>query len=405
MPSAATRAPAGTPPPSPAAQDSPTTSSTTTPTTRLRRQSPSRPPARARSATSHDRRGAQRRPPRRAARASARAAPPPAAPTARGVQPRQSMFIATRTWGSCARRASRCSTSSRVPGPRQATTGQPSRGQGRQELVALGAAQPPREVGHLRVGALGRERPGVVGQGVDDEHGQAAPVQRRGGRRRSPRTAAARARSRPCRRSRRSCSRSVGVVAQPGRPHPGEPAEDPSQVTLPGRRSRRPPSRPRSPAARPGRRGATKCSASADAARIVTSRLLAPPSTPPERPKSASASTTSSTPLSSSPREVTTWRSPVRSETRQLMRRSRSPAWKGRMPGELGAVADPARPVGADQAERLRRLGRAVERRRRRQHASSRRRARAPAPSGSPPTGWSARPSPRPASGGPTAAG
>ena len=81
-----------------------------------------------------------------------------------------------------------------------------------------------------------------------------------------------------------------------------------------------------------------KCSASAAADRTVVSRLLASPSMPPERPWSASPSTTMRTPLSSSDLAVTTCRSPVRSETRQLIRRSRSPGWKPRIP----ANSDPS---------------------------------------------------------------
>ena len=76
---------------------------------------------------------------------------------------------------------------------------------------------------------------------------------------------------------------------------------------------------------------------------------------PPETPYSASASTTMRTALSSSLRVDTTCSDPERRETRQLIRRSRSPAWNGRIPENSAAVADALRPVRADQPQRLRR--------------------------------------------------
>ena len=177
----------------------------------------------------------------------------------------------------------------------------------------------------------------------------------------------------------------AGRAASPGRTRASRPSSI-AQVAARRRRSRRPARRAaRPPAARPGRPRRTWCSASAAAARTVTSRLLGAPSTPPEAPWSASASTTSSTPVSSSARVVTTCSAPVRSETRQLIRRSRSPAWNGRIAGELGAVADPPRPVRADQADRLRRLRRASRTAPARAAPASSGRRAAPGPSGSRP--------------------
>ena len=85
----------------------------------------------------------------------------------------------------------------------------------------------------------------------------------------------------------------------------------------------------------------TAFSASAAAARTVRSRLLAEPSTPPERPWSATASITSRMPASSSARVVVACSRLVRLETRQLIRRSRSPGWNSRIPAN--SEPDPAR--------------------------------------------------------------
>ena len=157
-------------------------------------------------------------------------------------------------------------------------------------------------------------------------------------------------------------------VAGLPRSHPGEPAEQHPQVPLAGAVPGVHVARPRSPAATPGRPIRTWCSAMAAAARTVTSRLLAIPSTPADRPWSASASTTSSTPASCSARVVTTWSAPDLSETRQLIRRSRSPAWNGRIAANSVPSPWPPRPVPPHQADRLRHLGARVEGRGRRQH-------------------------------------
>ena len=60
--------------------------------------------------------------------------------------------------------------------------------------------------------------------------------------------------------------------------------------------------------------------------------------------------------MSSSARVDSTCSAPVRSETRQLIRRSRSPAWKRRIEENSVPVAVAPRPVRADQPERLGRL-------------------------------------------------
>ena len=66
-------------------------------------------------------------------------------------------------------------------------------------------------------------------------------------------------------------------------------------------------------------------------ARTVTSRLLAYPSMPSLVPRSAEASTRSMTSASWSAQVDVTCRVPVRSDTGQWMRLSRSPTWNGRM--------------------------------------------------------------------------
>ena len=85
------------------------------------------------------------------------------------------------TRGAPARRASRRSTSSRVPGPRQGITGQPSAASpastwsrsSRRIRQAISAMQ--------RVHAVGHPRTRVRGQGVDDHHGQPALHEAGGG--------------------------------------------------------------------------------------------------------------------------------------------------------------------------------------------------------------------------------
>ena len=83
------------------------------------------------------------------------------------------------------------------------------------------------------------------------------------------------------------------------------------------------------------------CSASAAAARTVRSSVLAAPSIPPETPMSRSPSTTSHTPASCSARVVMTCSSPVRSDTGQVIRLSRSPVAKCRIPSN--SVPEPSR--------------------------------------------------------------
>ena len=137
------------------------------------------------------------------------------------------------------------------------------------------------------------------------------------------------------------------TVEQPAEQHPQVPlaraVPDPLRASA------------RSPAARPGRRagrGARRAPRPPGPSRPGCS----PRHRRPPRPWSASASTTSSTPASSSARAVTTCRSPVRSETRQLIRRSRSPAWNGRI--AANSVPAPTAASGARRPGRwLRDLG------------------------------------------------
>ena len=65
------------------------------------------------------------------------------------------------------------------------------------------------------------------------------------------------------------------------------------------------------------------------------------------------ASTTTRTSASWSAYVVVTWRAPVRSDTGQWMRRSRSPVRNGPDVGELGAAADPRAPVLPDEPHRV----------------------------------------------------
>ena len=103
----------------------------------------------------------------------------------------------------------------------------------------------------------------------------------------------------------------------------------------------------------------TWCSASAAAARTVRSRVLAAPSMPPETPMSRRPSTTSHTPASCSARVVITCSSPVRSETGQLIRLSRSPVAKRRIPSNSVPLpirrdrCRPTRPSGCGTSARL----------------------------------------------------
>ena len=136
---------------------------------------------------------------------------------------------------------------------------------------------------------------------------------------------------------------------------PGAVAE---QRHRPRRRCAGPPGRRRGcgarrPRPRPGRSG-RGCSAS--------------PSRPSELPWSPSASTTSRTPLSSSAGEVVTCSSRLRTETRQLIRRSRSPGRNGRMSANSTPAPEPRRAVDADQADRPGVSARESNRARVRQH-------------------------------------
>ncbi len=86
-----------------------------------------------------------------------------------------------RARGTLARRASRRSTSSRVPPPRHGDHRAAERAEAGEHLVALQPAHPPGEVGELRIDAVGHPGPGVGREGVDHDHRQ-PPLDEAGGR-------------------------------------------------------------------------------------------------------------------------------------------------------------------------------------------------------------------------------
>ena len=262
-------------------------------------------------------------------------------------------------------RASRRSTSSMVPGPprdhRAAQHGQPA-----EDLLALDLAHPPGQVGQDRVGPVRDGRLRRPGERVDHEHREPAAHER--GRGRADRLGQHRREHDDDRASGGAELQGLGSSAR-GSPtrSPADRAEQPAQVPAPG-------AVPDLLAPAPTTRSATRspprawCSAIAAAARTVRSRLLALPSVPPDRPWSASASTTRRTPVSSSAarrlhvQRVGAQGDPPVDPPQPVPRLERPD------PGELGAGAHPARPVRPDQPERLRRLGPGVERRGQREH-------------------------------------
>ena len=102
----------------------------------------------------------------------------PQHPLAQG-HPRDGHRTATR--GSWERRASRRSTSSRVPGPRQATTGQPVPASRSSSRSPLHPPHPPGQVGHPARDALAGGGTRLLGQRVDHHHRE-PPAHQRGGR-------------------------------------------------------------------------------------------------------------------------------------------------------------------------------------------------------------------------------
>ena len=244
-------------------------------------------------------------------------------------------------------------------------------GQGGQELLALGAPQPPRQVGDQRVGAvrrralrprrgacrppapaaLARCRVAVAVPITSDSSGESTmttvpPVARRrsrppsSSRNRAGRTAA----SRP--RIRRRCRR----------PGAGPDLRTPPPTTRSATRS------PRARSARPARtrRASSRRGCWPRRRRRPTAR-----SRPARRPREGRR-------CPPRPAGRSTCSSPLRSETRQLIRRSRSPAWNGRMPANSVPSPvrrdrlAPTRPSGCGASAAL------IERRRRRQHAQLR---------------------------------
>ena len=107
-----------------------------------------------------------------------------------------------------------------------------------------------------------------------------------------------------------------------------------------------------------------KCSLIAPAARTVTSRLVGRPSMPSRGPRSLKQSTSRKTWASSSVKVDVTCRVPVRIDTGQWMRRSRSPGWNRRIVLNSRAGPGPVRAVEPDDATRVRGRRAGVEGRR-----------------------------------------
>ena len=168
-------------------------------------------------------------------------------------------------------------------------------------------------------------------------------------------------------------------------PHPGERAQQLLQVPLSRRRAvrahRRPPTT-RSPTRSPVR---TWCSASAAAARTVTSRRAGRTVDAAGDADVAQARRRpASTPASCSARVVDDVQLAGAQRDPPVDPLAAGPRWNGRIPANSVPLAQPPRPVPADQAVGLRHLGPAVERRRLRQHGQLVPGQCRPAPSGSP---------------------
>ena len=248
--------------------------------------------------------------------------------------------------------------------------------------------------------------PASVGQGVDHEHREPAPVQRSPWRVPIASASIGDSTITTVPAVARNCSRSVGVVAQARRPHGGQPVRGSGAGAAAP--APYPTCSPLAPTTRSATRSPlrTKCSASAEAARIVRSRLLgrAVDAAGARRGRRARRRRAARR-CPPRPRVVTTCSVAGAQRDPPVDPPQPVAGVEGPDPGELGAVADPARAVRADQPERLRRLGaRCRTAPSSAAHVISAPR-RAPGPSGSRPRGWSAPPSPRRASAGPSAAG
>ena len=264
------------------------------------------------------------------------------------------------TRGSWARRASRRITSSRVPGPRHAHDRAAERG----EPLEHQADRSSRRIRQARRHQLGRSPSATAvgcasgGSVSTTSTGDAAPGQGRGDRGDRLARASARApRRRPAghpeleTRSRASPTSPVRMRASRSwiRRRCRAPAPYADLLVTAADDAQR----------RPGRRGRTWCSASAAAARTTGRGCSRRRRRRRSGPWSAIASTTSSTPVSSSARVVTTCRVPGAQRHRPVDPAQPVAGLERADAGELGAAAAAPRPVRADQAQRLRRLARA----------------------------------------------